>query len=127
MTRYAALVLGVLMLLAGSAHAAEPWEGHWAADPSWCGGETGIDEEAPVIMTAKRFEGLENSCAVIRIMRSKGTVTLSLDCWGEGVNYKERIELWLAGGKLQMQYLDRDNGVVTFHRCPLASTGRRRG
>ena len=89
--------------------------GAWAADPAWCENTTG--PERPVRITATRFEGYENSCAIASIDQIADGYEAALTCTAEGSVSNERVRMAAAGQTLRLTWLNRDNAVVTLTKC----------
>lgn len=99
--------------------------GRWAADVAWCAAPQG--ERRPIEITATRFEGYENSCAISAVEEVADGYVASLSCLSEGVGSGERVKLAVAGDTLRMTWLDRGEPVpVTLRQCTtLADTDPR--
>ncbi|QLQ12191.1 MAG: hypothetical protein HZY74_01300 [Brevundimonas sp.] len=95
--------------------------GKWAADPAWCPNETG--ETRPIEITATRFEGYENSCAVVAVTEQAGAYVAELSCQAEGQTVTERTRWTLSGQVLTQSWpSDHPAGAVQFTRCPVVTT-----
>jgi len=110
-----ALIVSFSLSISSSATAAEPWEGKWAADPSWCGNTSETTDAVPVVYSRRRMEGYENSCRVTDIRRIRSETRLSLACEGEGMSYTDVQWLRVSGNRLRVR--DKDGSTVTFFRC----------
>jgi len=89
--------------------------GRWAADVSWCPNTTG--PERPIEITATRFEGYENSCAIASIDQVADGYEAALTCTAEGAVSSERVRMSVSGQTLRLTWLNRDNAVVTLTKC----------
>ena len=89
--------------------------GRWAADVSWCPNVTGPQQ--PIEITATRFEGYENSCAIASIDQVADGYEAGLTCTAEGSVSSERVRMSVADQTLRLTWLNRDNAVVTLTKC----------
>lgn len=89
--------------------------GRWAADVSWCPNTTGA--ERPIEITTTRFEGYENSCAIVSINQVSEGYEADLTCTAEGTLSNERVRMSVTGQTLRLTWLNRDNAVVNLTKC----------
>lgn len=89
--------------------------GQWAADPVWCTDQT---EGFPITITADRFEGRENSCAMETIADTpEGGWRADLVCVAEGATNAETIVLSPVGDQLAIAWPERAAEATLFSRC----------
>lgn len=89
--------------------------GRWAADVSWCAAPQG--DRRPIEITATRFEGYENSCAILGINEVGTAYNASLSCASEGQTSAERIRMDVVNQIMTLTYLDRDAAAVELTKC----------
>jgi hypothetical protein len=89
--------------------------GRWAANVAWCQNTTGADR--PIEISATRFEGYENSCAIAEIDQVGEGYDAVLRCQAEGQTRLERVRMVASGQSLRLTYLDRDNAGVNLTKC----------
>lgn len=118
---------GASQAVAEAAPAADPDTaplfGSWAVTPANCG--------TPIVISATRFEGAENSCDITGLAdNGDGTFTAALSCTGEGQKASERIAMTPlfgpSGEGIRLNYLDRVGEPVTVFRCkgPATAAGQ---
>jgi hypothetical protein len=95
--------------------AAAPLFGNWAASPEAC--------TAPIVISAKRFEGAENSCDITALDdNGDGSFTATMSCTSTGQTSNERVSMLPVFGPqgegIIFSYPDR-SGVesVSVFRC----------
>lgn len=106
--------VGGLMQGAGPA----TFVGRWAVRADGCA-TTG--EGRPIALSTTRFEGYENSCAIVSLGQTPDGYEAALACDAEGTTARERVRLSVQGDALRLTWLDRDDAVVQLVRCPDAS------
>ena len=89
--------------------------GRWAADVSWCADPQG--DARPIEITATRFEGYENSCAIGAIDQVADGYVATLACVAEGMSSEERVKMSVTDEVLRLTYLDRGGDPVTLRKC----------
>ena len=89
--------------------------GRWAADVAWCAAPQGANR--PIEITATRFEGYENSCAIASVQQGEAGYDATLACQSEGLTSTERVRMVVAGQTLNLTYLDRDARSVRLLKC----------
>jgi hypothetical protein len=89
--------------------------GRWSAEPEWCAAPAG--ERRPIEITATRFEGYENSCAIAAVDQVAGGYDAVLDCTSEGRTNRERVGMAVTGDLLALTYLDRGGRSVRLVKC----------
>ena len=68
--------------------------GQWAANVAWCAAPRGANR--PIDITATRFEGYENSCAITSVHEGEAGYDATLACQSEGVGFRSRARWRLA-------------------------------
>jgi hypothetical protein len=96
-----------------AAEAGSDIEGVWAYDAGWC---ANVEEPTPITITSDRIIGYEKSCEIISRSEAGDAVKLDLDCFGEGMKYRDSTVLLTVGGYLVRIYPD-DGSVLVFTRC----------
>lgn len=89
--------------------------GRWAADVAWCAASQG--DGRPIEITATRFEGYENSCAIGSIDEVRDGYVATLACEAEGTSNEERVKMSVADEVLTLTYLDRSGEPVELRKC----------
>lgn len=89
--------------------------GRWAADVAWCLNQQGA--ERPIEISATRFEGYENSCAIASVDQVGDGYEASLACTAEGTTSNERVRMAVSGQTLRLTWLNRENAVVSLTKC----------
>jgi predicted small lipoprotein YifL len=89
--------------------------GRWAADVAWCAAPEG--DGRPIEITATRFEGYENSCAIGSIDEVADGYVATLACVAEGTSSEERVKMSVAEEVLTLTYLDRSGEPVELRKC----------
>jgi hypothetical protein len=107
------------MTLGSPCIAAEPWEGVWATEASWCGNKPGETDAVPVTITRTFVEGYENRCDVTKVTRIQrmDAWVLDLGCSGEGEEYSTREVLALLDNGNLMR-LTADRFAIEMKPCP---------
>jgi hypothetical protein len=110
-------VLG-LMLSTVCASAAEPWEGLWAAEASWCRNSPGETDQVPVRYSRTGIEGLESACSLTKVTRLQKVNAWILDqsCSGEGESWSAR-ELVMVTDEGDMVRFTEEGFAITMKRC----------
>lgn len=98
---------------------APAYVGRWAADARACTAPAG--DLQPIEITADRFEGYENSCAITAVREVDGAQVASLDCEAEGMRTDEQVRLAVRDDLLTLTYLEREDAEVQLERCPRAA------
>jgi hypothetical protein len=104
---------GTVSMLPGRGPAS--FVGRWAADVSWCANPDG--DGRPIEITATRFEGDENSCAIGTIDQVADGYVATLACVAEGMSSEERVKMSVADDVLTLTYLDRSGEPVSLRKC----------
>lgn len=89
--------------------------GRWAADVAWCTAPQG--DGRPIEITATRFEGYENSCAIGSIDEVADGYVATLACVAEGTSSEERVKMSVVEDVLTLTYLDRSGEPVELRKC----------
>jgi hypothetical protein len=92
--------------------------GRWAADPRACTDPSG--DLQPIEITADRFEGYENSCAITAITATGepgASYDASLSCEAEGMTRRETVNMRVEDDRLTLVYADRNAAPVQLVRC----------
>lgn len=89
--------------------------GRWAADVSWCATPSG--DRRPIEITPLRFEGYENSCAIVEVAELADGYEARLQCLSEGEVRMERVRLAVSGQTLTLRYPERAGAPVILTKC----------
>lgn len=89
--------------------------GRWAANVEWCAAPKG--EGRPIEITATRFEGYENSCAIADVEQIANGYEARLQCQSEGTTSTERVRMVVTGQSMTLTYLDRGAPRKTLTNC----------
>ncbi|MDO1558204.1 hypothetical protein Q0812_02005 [Brevundimonas sp. 2R-24] len=97
--------------------------GVWAAYARWCEQASTRTDQTPIRITAERFEGYENTCAITSSEQTAAdSWRLNLSCVAEGQSYEERLEAVVQDNALTLAYPDRPGaGATQLVRCGPAS------
>ena len=104
---------GVGSIMPGSGP--QTFVGRWAANTGWCANPQG--PERPIEITPTRFEGYENSCAILSISQVADGYVAALACASEGQTSSERIRMAVQGDSMRLTWLNRGSAVVSLVRC----------
>jgi hypothetical protein len=104
---------------ASSARAEVAWAGIWTGNVARCKLKAGDSDAAPIRITAKEFEGYENSCSIDAAKQGAfpRTWTVSLTCMSEGQQAKEQKMFIVSHDNADLHIVDESGSVTTFHRC----------
>lgn len=111
-----ALAAALLSLALAGPAAANDWEGVWAADPAWCGGD---GKGSPVTITAQAVEGLENRCEITNVSPLGVAESWRVDqlCSGEGMTNRASDLFLLTSDGALVRYTD-EGMAIWMTRCP---------
>jgi hypothetical protein len=104
-----------LVLLAGSAMAAELWIGRWAIDPQGCRIEGDTSETAPLYATKTSLKWFVASCKIGRMYKTGETVHIQARCSAEGVTSATPITLRPKGDRMAVTW--DGSPVEEMRRC----------
>ena len=93
--------------------------GRWAARADWCANSQG--PERPIKITTERFQGYENSCAIVSISQVADGYEAALACASEGQTSSEWVRMAVQGDALRLTWLNRNGAVISLVRCPAAA------
>ncbi len=94
--RYA-LALAVSISAGVPAHAAQPFEGSWAAQTADCGSDT---SDSNIKIAGKKYITHESECLIKKYDQSKGSYALFLSCSGEGDKWNDAVVLVPQGNRM---------------------------
>jgi hypothetical protein len=104
-----------------SARADVAWAGVWTSNVAHCKlkNKVGDSDMAPIRLTAKAFDGYENSCSIDAVKQGAfpHTWTVSLSCLSEGEQAKFQKMFILSFDDKDLHMVDETGSVTTFHRC----------
>jgi hypothetical protein len=96
----AAVGLALAASGATALHAAEPMNGRWAADPSFCAGPGLSPAQAPLVVTNEALRWSNDVCRIGRSYRTGDTLHLEAFCWGKGRKHAIPVSLRLHGDRI---------------------------
>ena len=104
------------MLAAATAHAAEPWIGRWAVDPTACSlfGKTAAT--SPLIVTSYAVRWFTDVCRIGTMYKTGGAVHIEGLCAGEGGTRSIPFMLQPKGDRLLVKWNRNFSGEM--QRCP---------
>ncbi|MFY0633018.1 MAG: hypothetical protein JXQ91_04355 [Vannielia sp.] len=118
MTRKFAAFVALACLATPAAAEIPPWAGYWAADPAWCSGTTGEQEQAPIYLADTEFMGYENGCDIISAapLAAGDAWDVNMSCMGEGEAY-EIDAIFMVENDTTLFWWD-DGFMTHFTKCP---------
>lgn len=105
---------GVGSIMPGSGP--QTFVGRWTANRGWCANPQGA--RRPIEISTTRFEGYENSCAILSASQVADGYEVNLACSAEGTTTSERVRMNVQGDAMRLTWLNRNSAVVSLTRCP---------
>ena len=94
------------------------YEGVWALSEDICDVTPGSADPAPIAITEREFIGYENRCLIASAEEgTEGGWTLELVCEGEGVEYRETVDVDVDGETISLKSRDDDVPDTRLVRC----------
>ena len=107
------LAIGVLAVIK-PAHAADTFEGRWAADAQACASET--DAMPRLVVNSLSLRWREAACAIQRSYRVGDAWHIGARCWSDGATANVPIKLELRGERLVLDWAGTP--AQELRRCP---------
>jgi hypothetical protein len=114
--KWAGAFVGISALATASVDAADPLNGRWAADPSFCAEIGNTKAQSPLIITDYAVRWFGDACRIGRVYRAGDTAYLEAFCWGESRERPIAVTLRSHGDQLAVTW---DRGApADMRRCP---------